>query len=788
LYRAHGRGGASIARGSPDGERAVGHEVDADPGRGTRNGRRAGNGAARRAVSDAERAAAAQADPTGLAALRSILQIRPFRRLWIVLGIASLGDWLGLLATASFAADQVTNSTAKGAAFGGVIAVRLLPALLLGPIAGVLADRFDRRLTMVTCDLIRFVLFASIPVAALVTTNGAAVIAWTAIATFLVEAVTMAWLPAKDASVPNLLPKGRLETANQLTLATTYGVTPVAAALMLAGLNSGLSGVYASTGESFLNPVTFSLYFLALTRLATAFTVFFGIREISGRSARRNAPPNMLREFFDGWAYVGKTKLVRGLVLGILAAFGAGGMVVGSAKFYAKSLSGGDSTFYILFAMIFVGLAVGIAAGPNLIGALSRRRWFGLSIVLAGVAVALMAFAWHLSIAIVLVLLVGIAAGMAFLSGTTLLGGEVGDDVRGRVFGFVNMATRVVLMLAIALSSVLVGLGSDRIVRVGALVATISTTRVVLFGAGIVGVLAGIAAFRQMDDKRGVPVFADLWGSLRGRPLGVPEQVARRGVFVVFEGGEGAGKSTQVDLLAAALIADGHEVAVTREPGATDIGRQIRSLVLDQASPAPASGEELAPRAEALLYAADRAHHVAAVVRPALARGSVVISDRYIDSSLAYQGAGRTLPVSEISWLSTWATGGLKPDLVVLLDVDPAVGLRRISGRGQPDRLEGETIGFHERVRYAFLDFANADPRRYLVIDASRPAAQIAAQVWERISALLPDADGRTDRGEDVPAPPPVTEVDRTAALEPPTHHGNGRSTGAALHDVDSRF
>jgi dTMP kinase len=705
-----------------------------------------------------------------------------------VLGIASLGDWLGLLATASFAADQVTNPTAKGAAFGGVIAVRLLPALLLGPIAGVLADRFDRRLTMVTCDLIRFVLFASIPVAALVTTNGAAVIAWTAIATFLVEAVTMAWLPAKDASVPNLLPKGRLETANQLTLATTYGVTPVAAALMLAGLNSGLSGVYASTGESFLNPVTFSLYFLALTRLATAFTVFFGIREISGRSARRNAPPNMLREFFDGWAYVGKTKLVRGLVLGILAAFGAGGMVVGSAKFYAKSLSGGDSTFYILFAMIFVGLAVGIAAGPNLIGALSRRRWFGLSIVLAGVAVALMAFAWHLSIAIVLVLLVGIAAGMAFLSGTTLLGGEVGDDVRGRVFGFVNMATRVVLMLAIALSSVLVGLGSDRIVRVGALVATISTTRVVLFGAGIVGVLAGIAAFRQMDDKRGVPVFADLWGSLRGRPLGVPEQVARRGVFVVFEGGEGAGKSTQVDLLAAALIADGHEVAVTREPGATDIGRQIRSLVLDQASPAPASGEELAPRAEALLYAADRAHHVAAVVRPALARGSVVISDRYIDSSLAYQGAGRTLPVSEISWLSTWATGGLKPDLVVLLDVDPTVGLRRISGRGQPDRLEGETIGFHERVRYAFLDFANADPRRYLVIDASRPAAQIAAQVWERISALLPDADGRTDRGEDVPAPPPVTEVDRTAALEPPTHHGNGRSTGAALHDVDSRF
>jgi dTMP kinase len=723
-----------------------------------------------------------------LGALRSILQIRAFRRLWIVLGVASLGDWLGLLATASFAADQVSNSTAKGAAFGGVIAVRLLPALLLGPIAGVFADRFDRRLTMVTCDLIRFVLFASIPVAALVTTNGAAVIAWTAIATFLVEAVTMAWLPAKDASVPNLLPKGRLETANQLTLATTYGITPVAAALMLAGLNSGLSGVYAATGESFLNPVTFSLYFLAITRLATAFTVFFGIKEISGRSARRNAPPSMLREFADGWAYVGKTKLVRGLVLGILAAFGAGGMVVGSAKFYAKSLSGGDSTFYILFAMIFVGLALGIAAGPRLIGALSRRRWFGLSIVLAGVAVALMAFAWHLWVAIALVLLVGVAAGMAFLSGTTLLGGEVADDVRGRVFGFVNMSTRVVLMLAIALSSVLVGLGSDRILTAGPVTATVSTTRIVLFGAGLVGVLAGIAAFRQMDDKRGVPVLADLWGSLRGRPLGVPERQARRGVFIVFEGGEGSGKSTQVDLLAAALIGEGHDVVVTREPGATGVGRRIRSLVLGQAAEPERTGEELAPRAEALLYAADRAHHVAAVVRPALAHGSVVVSDRYIDSSLAYQGAGRTLPVAEISWLSVWATGGLKPDLVVLLDIEPSVGLARIAGRGQPDRLEGETIGFHERVRYAFLDFASADPRRYLVIDASRPAPQIAAAVRERVETLLPDADRRADRGDTVPAPPRVAEVDRANELEAPPHTGNGQAADPSLLDVDSRL
>ncbi len=671
-------------------------------------------------------------DLSGFAALKAILGIRPFRRLWLVLGLSSMGDWLGLLSSAIFATQQVSGSAAKGAAFGSVVAVRMLPALVMGPLAGVVADRWDRRYTMVVCDVGRFLLFASIPGITLVTDDAKLVVVWAAVATFMIETLMMAWGPAKDASVPNLLPKGRLETANQLTLAMTYGITPVLAGIVLAVLTTVVNAIHRSTGQSPFNPTHIALYFNALTFLATALTVFFGIKEISGRAVeRKGKKPSLWREFIGGWAYVGKTPLVRGLVLGILGAFAGAGIVVGTAKPYAQSLGGGDSTFYLLFAILFVGLGIGIAFGPRLVGALSRRRWFGLSIMLAALSVGILAFAWHLALAVVAGIGVGVGAGMAFLAGTTLLGREVGDEIRGRVFSFIQTGTQLTLLFTVSISSVLVGLGGSP--RVGGI--QISTTRLLLLGAGAFGLFAGLAALRQMDDKKGVPLFKDLWSSVRGRPLSPADQSARHGVFVVFEGGEGAGKSTQVERLAERLRGDGYEVVVTREPGATEVGARIRGLLLDVR---PEDGEDLAPRAEALLYAADRAHHVAAVVRPALARGDVVISDRYVDSSLAYQGAGRTLPVDEVSWLSAWATGGLKPDLVVLLDIDPAIGLLRVGDRGEGvDRLEGETLPFHERVRYAFLDLAAGDPNRYLVLDASRPADAVAEMVAERVRGLL---------------------------------------------------
>jgi dTMP kinase len=277
---------------------------------------------------------AAQVDLSGLAELRAILRIRAFRRLWAVLGLSSLGDWLGLLATSTFAEQQVSGSAAKGLAFGSVIAVRLLPALVLGPMAGVLADRFDRRYTMVVCDLIRFVLFASIPLVGVLVSDSALVVGWAAIATFIIESVAMLWVPAKEASVPNLLPRARLETANQLTLATTYGLTPVAAGLTLAGLTTILTVVHPASGKSWTNPTDVALYFNAVTFLATALTVFFGIPEISARSAKQKSErrSGLLRDFVQGWSFVGRTPLVRGLVLGILGAFAGGGVGVGTAK------------------------------------------------------------------------------------------------------------------------------------------------------------------------------------------------------------------------------------------------------------------------------------------------------------------------------------------------------------------------------------------------------------------------------------------------------------------------
>ena len=200
------------------------------------------------------------------------------------------------------------------------------------------------------------------------------------------------------------------------------------------------------------------------------------------------------------------------------------------------------------------------------------------------------------------------------------------------------------------------------------------------------------------------------------------------GLFITLEGGDGSGKSTQSALLVSWLEAQGRTVVVSREPGGTDLGLELREIVLHRRG-------EIAPRAEALIYAADRAHNIATKVRPALERGDIVVQDRYLDSSVAYQGAGRVLGADEVRDVSLWATEGLLPDLTILLDLHE--GRDRLADRTKYDRLEAAGDDFHDRVREAYLELAAAEPQRFLVLDARDDIESIAATIRERVSGLI---------------------------------------------------
>ncbi|MGH3471356.1 MAG: dTMP kinase [Nocardioidaceae bacterium] len=650
----------------------------------------------------------------------SVLAIQPFRRLWIGLGLSSLGDWLGLLALTALASSLAPGGYAEqNFAIAGVLFLRVLPAVVMGPLAGYIADRLDRRATLVVGDFLRGAIFVSIPIVDK--------LAWVFIATVLIEAISLVWLPAKDATVPNLVPREQLEAANRLSIATTYGsALPAAAVFTL--LSLGAKGVDSAVG-SVGAPVMVALYFNALSFIVSGFVVatLHGIP--SGPAISASNRQGMWAIIREGWSYVAHTPLVRGLALGITGAFAAGGVVIGLARVYVEDLGGGDPGYGVLFGAVFAGLALGMWRGPRFLTAMSRRRLFGFALIAAGVVLALIAMVANLAIVTGLTVVLGFFAGTAWITGYTLLGLEVEDSLRGRTFAFVQTLIRLTLALVLAVAPLVAGVIGQhhwQLTKHAAL--DYNGAAITMFASSVVMVLVGVFAYHLMNDRPGVSIRTELRQSLT-RDGGV---YASRGLFVAFEGGEGAGKSTQSLLLHDWLVAQDYDVLLTYEPGDSSIGKKLREILLD-----PATGA-LDPRAEALLYAADKAEHVDKLIRPALERGSVVITDRYVDSTLAYQGGGRDLEQRMVERVARWATADLRPHLTVLLDVHPELGLGRFETL---DRLEAEPAEFHDRVRQAFLQIANADPEHYLVVDAHQPVEVIAAAVRERLAGPLVQAE-----------------------------------------------
>lgn len=660
----------------------------------------------------------AQLRGTRSATLKDLVTHGPFARLLAAMSVSSLGDWVGLLAVTTLV-YAVAPAGREEFAVSGVMVARTLPAFLFGPIVGSLVDRLDRKQLMVIADLARGGMYVAMVFVGEL---------WAIyLLSFGIECLSLLWGPARDATLPNLVPRRQLANANSLGLASTYGTLPLGGVVftILVGVNTAVAQFVPFFEERvwatalIVDSASFGFSALMLSRVHMR-------SKPTTRTHERFDLSRVWRDTLDGLRFLREESLASAMTVGIVVAFSAVGAVLALGQiFVSKTLGAGAAGWGLIVTAFGVGMAIGMSGANALARVVERERLFVWSLVAAAGTLFVLAAMPNLALASVATVWLGAFCGLAWVSGYTLLQENVADEFRGRTFAALTVLSRMGLFLSLTLFPILAGGYEDLFARwidpsLG------PGTRFALATAGVGAGVAGFNTRRLLQRYR----------LTRPQPLTLVPKLKRppaSGLFIAFEGVEGAGKGTQIGMAEEFLRGEGFDVLVTREPGGTDAGEQIRRVLLD-----PATGK-LDARAEALLFAASRAQTVHAVIRPALADGKVVISDRYVDSSLAYQGWARGLGEQDVLTLNVWATQGLFPDLVILLHLEPEKGLLRTTEA--PDRLELEGEDFHAKVSDGYLKIAEEHPERFVVIDADRKAAEVFDDVRGALDRFLRERD-----------------------------------------------
>jgi dTMP kinase len=652
---------------------------------------------------------------TRSATLGDLITHPPFARLLAAMSVSSLGDWVGFLAVTALVADL--GGSTGGAAFSvaGLMLARTLPAVLFGPIAGALVDRLDRKRIMIIADLARGAMYAAMVFIGQL---------WAIYAlSFVIESFSLVWGPARDASLPNLVPRRQLANANSIALASTYGTLPLGGIVftVLVGLNTLLShAIPILEGRDqavplFLDAATFVFSAAMISRVP--------ITPSPAMITGRLDFSRVWRDVVDGIRFLREDSMASAMTAGIVVAFSAVGAVLALAPiFVVNTLAAEKGGWGFMVTAFGVGIGLGMASANQVSRLIDRVSIFPWSIVVAAATLFVLSAMPTFALAAVVTVWLGAFCGLAWVTGYTLLQENVRDEFRGRTFASLTVLSRMGLFLSLATFPTLAGvygtLGAGPELGI----------RLALASAGIAVAIAGLNTWRLLKRYRlSRPQALTLVPKLKRPPA--------TGFFIAFEGVEGSGKGTQVRMAEEFMRSEGYDVLVTREPGGTAVGERVRELLLD-----PHTGK-LDSRTEALLFAASRAQTVHSVIRPALAEGKVVICDRYVDSSLAYQGWGRGLGEQDILTLNVWGTQGLFPDLVILLHLEPERGLLRSTEA--PDRMELEGQDFHAKVADAYLKIAEEHPERIVVIDADKSPAE----VFDAVRAALDKALGEREEG-----------------------------------------